>query len=140
EVVDHVEIAEQAEVLEGTSDAAVCESGRSHADDLAALQGDRAFLWSVHAVQAVEDGGLARAVGSDDGEELARPHVEAHAVQRRHATKPQRDVVDDEERIFAGATHCSLLVIHGSSLTWPPCLPPALRPLTLTSASCGGRP
>ncbi|MCY1309889.1 hypothetical protein D9M70_600300 [compost metagenome] len=58
-----------------------------------AAEVDRTFLRLVHAVDAVEHGALARAVGADDGAHLVFLHVEGDVGQRLHAAKAQADVL-----------------------------------------------
>ena len=43
-----------------------------------------------HAGDQVEDGGFARAVGTDDGANLARLHRQVEAVDRDQGTEPAR--------------------------------------------------
>src|SRR5439155_13639108 len=52
----------------------------------------------VHAADAVDQAGLARAVGSDDGDQLARANLHAHVLQRVDAAEPQGNVRDLEAR------------------------------------------
>ena len=59
---------------------------------------DRAGLRTVDAVEAVEDRGLARAVGADDREQLTGEDVEVDARQGRDAAEAQRQVADGEQR------------------------------------------
>ncbi|MNH22936.1 hypothetical protein D3C79_828120 [compost metagenome] len=59
----------------------------------------------VEAGQAVEHGGLARAVGADQGEDLVTPHLEADIAERLDAAELHHQVVDRENDIVAhGAT------------------------------------
>ena len=51
----------------------------------------------VDAADEIEDGALARAVGADDGEDLALRHVEGHAVHGPDAAEGDRDVVGLEQ-------------------------------------------
>ena len=97
-VLEHGERAEQAEVLEGARDAHPRDRHWSTAAQALAVEADRSLLRPVDAVQAVEDRGLARTVGTYDREELAGPHVERDVRERRDAAKAQRHVPHLEER------------------------------------------
>jgi hypothetical protein len=46
----------------------------------------------VDAADQVEHRGLAGAVGADQREHLAAPHVEAHVVDRQHAAEAHAEV------------------------------------------------
>ena len=52
----------------------------------------------VDAGDQVEDRGLARPVGPDDGEDLALLDLEAHAVHGPDAPEVHHELVDGEER------------------------------------------
>jgi hypothetical protein len=97
EVVDHVEVGEQAEVLERSADAQLRGVSRLLADQVRPVELDDALLRAVHGRQAVEDRCLARAVGADDGEELAGLHLEAHPGQRRHTSEAEGDLTHVEQ-------------------------------------------
>ncbi len=51
----------------------------------------------VDAADEVEDGALARAVGADDGEDLALRHIEGDAVDGLDAAERDGDVVGLEQ-------------------------------------------
>jgi hypothetical protein len=91
QVVEQGEMREQPEVLEGAGDPQPGGFGRASPDELHAVQAERALLGPVDLVDAVEDRRLARPIGSDDGEQLAGLHGEAHVGQGGHAPELQGD-------------------------------------------------
>ena len=66
----------------------------------------------VETGQAIEDGGLAGAVRTDNRRYLAVGGGESHIVHRHEAAEPHRQVFDFEQRLPAavGALHC---IRHG---------------------------
>jgi hypothetical protein len=80
-------VLEELDVLEGARDAPAGDLMRRHPRDVLAGEGQAARGRIVDPRDQVEDGGLARTVGADDGEDLTRLHVEAHAVQRPDAAE-----------------------------------------------------
>jgi hypothetical protein len=99
QVVDHRQVREEPEVLERARHPEPRHGRRRAADQVLAFQADRALLGPVDAVDAVEDRGLAGAVGPDHREHLAGPDLERDAVERGHAAEPQRHVLDREQRL-----------------------------------------
>ena len=90
DVVEHLMRAEQREVLEGAADA---ERGDAVARHLRAAAGRRtrcAAVAVVEAGQAVEQGGLAGAVGADQAGDLARRDVEARRRRARRCRRSAR--------------------------------------------------
>ena len=71
DVVQHRELAEQADGLEGAGDAALGDQVGPQPGDVGAVQADRAAGGAQEAGDDVEQGGLAGAVGADDTEDLA---------------------------------------------------------------------
>src|SRR5437899_2381731 len=63
-----------------------------------ALEGDRARRRDVETAQAVEQGGLARAVRPDQTHDLSGLDVERDPVQCEDAAEPDRDVANAEDR------------------------------------------
>ena len=51
-------------------------------DDLLALELDRARLRRQHAADRVQGGGLARAVGADQGDDLTLIDLKRHVLER----------------------------------------------------------
>src|SRR6202521_78101 len=56
--------------------------------DVAAAESDAACIGPIDASHHVEEGGLARAVGTDQTEDLALAHLQVELVERHHAAKP----------------------------------------------------
>ena len=71
---------------------------------LFAVEVDLALLRLVEAVDAVEKGGLAGAVGSDDGQDLVVLDIEADVRERVDAAEAQRHVVDPHDCISQAPT------------------------------------
>jgi hypothetical protein len=74
-------VLEQLDVLKGPGDAAGSDLVGRHLRDVLVAEDEAALARIVDAADHVEDGGLARAVGADDGEDLPRLHLEAHPVE-----------------------------------------------------------
>ncbi len=79
-VLEGAEAAEDARDLEGPAEAAPAEILRSQAAHLLAPHVDLAGVVREVTGDQVEQGGLARAVGADDGSEVAGGHGEVDAV------------------------------------------------------------
>ena len=90
DVVEHGHAVEQRHVLERAADAELRDGVAGAAQDRAALEQDVAVVGHVEARQAVEERGLARAVGTDQAGNLARRHVEGDAVQSHDAAEADR--------------------------------------------------
>jgi hypothetical protein len=93
QVFEHAQVAEQAEVLEHPRDAVARDVVRLLADQLAALEQDRADLRAVHRRDAVEERGLARAVRADHRLQMTLRHGQRHAIDRAHTREPQLDAL-----------------------------------------------
>ena len=72
----------------------------------------------------VEQGGLARAVRSDESEDLARTHLDRHVVQRHHAPEADRHVDRVQHRCARVGARRLELRLGGHAL------PPLSRPRT----------
>ena len=68
-------------------------------EDRAALEQDVAAVGHVQTRQAVEERGLARAVGADQAGDLARRNIERHAVERDDAAEAHRNVAHAQLRV-----------------------------------------
>src|SRR5258708_33683395 len=79
---------ERPDDLEGAADAKPRHPVWRLARDRAALPADVATVQPVHPADAVEQRRLARAVGADDPDDLALPHLELDAIDRRYSPKP----------------------------------------------------
>src|SRR3989441_14075 len=66
--------------------------------DVLAPEAHVAVRGAQHACDAVEEGGLARPVGADDAEQLARLDAQADPAQRGEAEEMLGEVLDLEER------------------------------------------
>ncbi len=90
DVVEHAHVLEQREVLEGAADAEPGPGvGIERGDVLPAIE-QLAFGRPVAARDAVDDRGLAGAVGADDREQLAVVDAKTDIGERTHATEAQR--------------------------------------------------
>src|SRR5262245_28898032 len=89
--------AERRRHLEGAADAEAPDVARVQADDAAAGQGDVATIGRELPVDHVEAGRLARAVGSDQRQELAVAQVEADVLDGMHAAECLGQVVHGED-------------------------------------------
>ncbi len=92
----------QPDVLEGASDAEARDLVRLATEDrhaaAGAMEDDLAALRVVGPGQAVEQRGLAGAVGADDGEHAAAGHRQRHVVQAGQTAETQGDVRDLQDR------------------------------------------
>ena len=66
--------------------------------DVAVFENEAAGRWLVDAADQIEDGGLAGAIGADDGEYFALVHREADAVDGADAAEIDDEIVGLEER------------------------------------------
>src|ERR1700761_4548125 len=80
QVLQQRSIREQLDVLEGTRDAKTGDPVRRNLGDVLVLKDQPSGGRRVDAADQVEDRRLAGAVGTDDGEHLARLHVEAYRI------------------------------------------------------------
>src|SRR5215475_10421331 len=87
----------QLDVLERAGDAERCDAVWRDVGDVHAVEGEAPRGRLVYAAHQVEDGGLAGAVGPDDGEDLALVDREAHAVDSLDAAEVDGEVVCGEE-------------------------------------------
>src|SRR5690606_41482452 len=76
DVVDHRHAREDVRALEGPRQARPRDGMDGHRTDILAEERDASLLRPVEAAQAVHQGSLAGAVGTDDGEELVVTHGE----------------------------------------------------------------
>jgi hypothetical protein len=81
---------EQPGVLERTTQAPPGALRRPQVGDVASDQHDPPRVGLLGAPEQVEQGGLAGTVGTDDTDDLARRHVEAHACDGVHAAEGDR--------------------------------------------------
>ena len=76
---------------------------RGQPGDVLPVEHDAPARRPEHAGQAVEEGGLAGAVGADDGADLALLHGHRHVVERGEATEPHRETLGAEDDRGRGA-------------------------------------
>jgi hypothetical protein len=76
DVVEHSEIAKEADVLESAGDAAVRDGARTATGDGFAVKENVALGRGVDAGDDVERGGFARPVGADDAVGMSRGDIE----------------------------------------------------------------
>ena len=93
-VLQHGEIGEQADLLEGASDADGVNAVRGEAGDVGVLEAHPARVRRHESGEAVEQGGLASAVGADDADDLALGHVEGDVRERPQAAILFADALD----------------------------------------------
>ena len=91
-VLDDAHLGEEAQVLEGAGDAAGDDLLRRFAVDALIQEGDCTVGDLIDAGEHVEHGGLARAVGADQRDDLALIHMEADVVHGAQAAELDRDV------------------------------------------------
>ena len=93
-VLAHGHRGEGRRDLEGPADAEAPDLPRLEAEDLAALQPDAAGVGGELAVEHVEAGRLARAVGADQREQLAARDAERDVAYGLHAAEGLRQMLD----------------------------------------------
>src|SRR6267143_1171734 len=98
QVLQHRHAVERARDLEAAGDAAPRALVGRQARDLLAAEHDRAGLVAQRAGDAVDERGLARAVGADEAEALAFGHLETDLRQRGEAAEVLRHAFYLEER------------------------------------------
>ena len=81
QVVQGAQAGVQGDVLKGAGDAQLGDAMRRQAREVVPFKDDLPSVRVVEVVDAVEHRGLARAVGADDGQDLALPGVETDAGQ-----------------------------------------------------------
>src|SRR5258708_2394426 len=90
DVLQHREIAEDADVLERSGQTEPRDAMRLESENLRAADADRAGVRMRRAAQRVQQRGLAGAVGADDSLHDAAGHVEIDAVERDQAAEAPR--------------------------------------------------
>ena len=100
-VVDHRKVGKQRDVLEGAADADFGNLVRRALQDADAVHQDVAGARLVEPGEAVEERGLAGAVGPDQAEDLAVVHVKGHAVQCDDAAEHDADVANRKQGILS---------------------------------------
>ena len=90
QVLQHRRVLEELDVLEGAGDAEPGDSRCRAIQEAPSFEADIAFGRLVQARNQVEERGLAGAVRSHDGEDLALLHLERHPFERGDTAESQR--------------------------------------------------
>ena len=97
DVLHHVRVVEQLDVLERPRDAEPGDPVRRQLGDVLPVEHQPPGGGRIDAADQVEDRRLARAVRPDDGKHLPRPHLEAHALHRADAAEIDADILGVEQ-------------------------------------------
>src|SRR5439155_20680512 len=92
DVLEHGEMAEGPRDLVGARDAAARDAMRRFARQLAAFELDAARIGAVMPAHYVDQRRLARAVRTDEAEDLAAAHFEPYGVERLHPLERLGDI------------------------------------------------
>ena len=87
---------EQLHLLKRARQAQPCQRMGRIAEQIGAAEPDLPLLRMVEAADAVEQAGLAGAVGADQTGNGAFRHLQAHIVERPQSPKGETQPVDDE--------------------------------------------
>src|SRR5690606_28993270 len=87
QVFEHCKVLEQTHVLERAHQAFARHLVAGHAMNGLAVHGDDAGGGLVEAPHTIEYGGLAGAVGADDGEDLIVMYIELHAIDSQQTAE-----------------------------------------------------
>ena len=104
-VVQHGELGEEPDVLEGARDAALGDLVRLQPDEAVSLEGDMAAGRLVDAREQVERGSLACAVGTDEADQFACVDIHIEVGNGLQAAEHFHDVRGFEKRLI----HCLCL-------------------------------
>ena len=94
QIVEHGHALEERYVLEGACQSAAGALVGLQTRDVLARKDDLSLLRAVHAADGIEQAGLARTVGADDGVDGALLDLEAHVLNGGDAAEAQRHVTD----------------------------------------------
>jgi hypothetical protein len=95
-VVEDREVAERLDDLEGAGESQQGNRVGGLAGDVAPLQGDAPLVRAIVAADQVKERGLARAVGPDDAQQIARADLEAHVAHGSEAAEALGHVLEAE--------------------------------------------
>src|SRR5690606_4513145 len=98
DVVDDRERQAQTRALEGARDAGAVDLLGRGARDVLSFERDAAGARRVDARHHVEEGGLARAVGADEAQDLAATHLEVQIFERHEPAKAPAEAFAGEQR------------------------------------------
>jgi hypothetical protein len=136
DVVAHGEAREQRNVLERAADADLCNLLRLILEDAGPLHQDLALARLIEPAQAVEQRRLARAVRSDQAQDLALLHIERHAIQRNDATEHDAHVANGEQGSLPPAPVPASCRCSGSRAAPEPCMAPRQPRLSVPLDTC----
>ena len=92
-VLPHGERAEEAEVLEGADDTEPGQFVGRLLPHVGSVEGDRSTVGGNEPGDDVDEGGLARTIGSDDPDDLAAHRLHTGIAQGRESAERDLDVV-----------------------------------------------
>ena len=98
-----VEIVGEREVLINRLDAVAARIHRRRERDRRAVEDDLAVVGLVDSRHTFDQRRLARAVVAEQADDLAAPHLQAHAVDRRQPAETLAQVADLQQRVG----HCA---------------------------------
>ena len=104
DVLDHAQLAEQPDVLKRPGDAAAGDRVGRAAGDLGAVEADRPAVGPVQPRDDVEGGRLARAVGTDEGVDVAAAHRHVEPVDGGDAAEALDEPAHVEQTALRAAT------------------------------------
>jgi len=102
DVVEDRHVVEQGDVLERPADPDLGNGVPRLVEDGPPLELNIAAVGRVETAQAVEQGRLAGAVGTDQAGDLARKDVEGYAIEGDDTAEPDGHVAHAEKRRAAG--------------------------------------
>ncbi len=102
DVVAHAQALEQGQVLEGTRHAQPRQTCSGHLPETLSGQADRSLRGPVQPAHDIDQRTLARAVGTDHGQDLAFMQGQVDMTQGLHATEGQADALQLQDRRDAG--------------------------------------
>src|SRR5262245_26512381 len=115
-VLEHGHLGIDAEVLECPRDTERDDLSGGDALDSSAGKRDGPGRNPVEAGDAVEQRGLARAIGPDQSANLACIDVATHAIERAHAAEAHRNVVDAKQGICFVHAICGWRMSYGHGM------------------------
>ncbi len=115
-VVEHREQAQGLGQLEGAHLAHAGDSERRDPGQGPALEFPGPGVRLVEAGQKVEQGGLAGAVGADEGRDRAARDLEVVDVDGDEAAERAAHIVGDEDRVDLGDTGCGVTLVQAGRL------------------------
>ena len=98
DVLQHGQPVEQRHVLERAGDAQVGDQMPRRRQNRYALEPDFALARLIQAAEAIEQRGLAGAIGADQSEDLSLLDIEGYVVEGNHAAKADRHATHVQKR------------------------------------------